>query len=44
MKAARPPNRQASSRLHSRHSFRLMGGGGGGGGWSDQGAGIFLGR
>ena len=42
MKAARPPSRQASSRLHSRHSVRLMGGGGRG--WSDQGVGIFVWR
>ena len=41
MKAARPQSRQASSRLHSRHSLKLMGGGGGG--WSDQGVGIFFG-
>ena len=40
MKAARPPSRQASSRLHSTHSVRVMGGGGGG--WSDEGVGIFF--
>ena len=41
MKAARPPSRQASSRLHRRHSLKLIASGGG---WLDEGVGIFFGE